>query len=53
MASARPDVNGPAEKLITELQQSRKMHMIEYLQVQWMRSIEDISIIFHIFPDFL
>ena len=28
----RPDVNGPAEKLITELQQSRKMHMIEHLQ---------------------
>lgn len=34
MASARPDVNGPAEKLITELQQSRKMHMIEYLQAK-------------------
>lgn len=26
--------NGPVEKLVTELQQSRKMHMVEHLQVQ-------------------
>lgn len=37
MGPAGPAIDGPAEKLVNELQQSRKMQMIDHLQVPQMR----------------